>query len=97
MSLWNKFILTLFILVIASQHCFAITFSNEILFTAKKFIMAMIGVVISSILIFIGLSLYNKFFHNTKQNEKTTYDQNTLEPAENLDNAISNFLNRTKL
>lgn len=57
----------------------------------------MIGVLISSVLIYIGLSLYNKFFHNPKTNEKTTYDENSLEPAKNIDSAISNFLNRTKL
>ena len=91
----NKIFLSVITIVIAMQPCFAITISNEMLFAAKKFILAMIGVLISSILIYIGLSLYNKFFHNPKINEKTTYDENTLEPAKTLDNAISNFLNRT--
>lgn len=97
MQLKNKLLLTFMISVIAWQPCLAITLSNEVLFTAKKFILAMIGVVISSLLIYIGLTLYNKFFHNPNTNEVSTYDENTLAPAQNLDNAISNFLNRTKL
>ncbi len=96
-NLKNSLYLTLFIFVTAIQPCFAVTIPNEILVTGKKFILAMIGVVISSIVIFIGLSLYNKFFHNPKTNEKTTYDANNLEPAKNLDDAVSNFLNRTKM
>ena len=83
--------------VIAMQPCFAITFSNEFLFTAKKFIMAMLGVAISSLLIFIGLSLYNKFFHNPKTQENTTYNPNSLEKAKTMDEAVSNFLNKTTL
>lgn len=97
MKLKNKFILLIYTLVIAMQPCFAITLSNEFLFTAKKFIMAMLGVAISSLLIFIGLSLYNKFFHNPKSQENTTYDEKNLEAAKTLEDAISNFLNKTKL
>ena len=97
MKLQNKIILTILICVIAIQPCFAVTLSNEFLFTAKKFIMAMLGVAISSLLIFIGLSLYNKFFHNPKTQESTTFDEKSLEKATTLDVAISNFLNKTKL
>lgn len=97
MPLKNKIYLSILTFVIALQPCFAVTISNEMLFAAKKFILAMIGVLISSVLIYIGLSLYNKFFHNPKINEKTTYDENSLEPAKSIDGAISNFLNRTKL
>ncbi len=97
MKLQNKVILTIFGCVIAMQPCFAVTLSNEFLFAAKKFIMAMLGVAISSLLIFIGLSLYNKFFHNPKTQENSTYDTNSLESAKTLEAAISNFLNKTKL
>ena len=81
----------------AMQPCFAVTFSPEMRVVAKKFILAMIGVVISSVLIYLGLTLYNKLFHNPQKNEKTTFDEKSLEPAKNLDEAISNFLNRTGL
>ena len=77
------------------QPCFAL--SGETKLVAKKFILAMIGVAISSILIYIGLSLYNRFFHNPKNNDKTNFDKNSLESPKNLDTAISNFLNRTKM
>lgn len=97
MKLQNKIILIIFVCVIAMQPCFAVTLSNEFLFAAKKFIMAMLGVAISSLLIFIGLSLYNKFFHNPKSQENSTYDENSLESAKTLEGAISNFLNKTKL
>ena len=85
MQLRNKLILIFITSVIAWQPCLAVTLSNEILFTAKKFILAMIGVVISSLFIYVGLTLYNKFFHNQSVNENTTYDENTLEPAQNLE------------
>lgn len=81
--------------VLTLQPCFAAAVSSEFLFAAKKLIIAMFGVIISVVLIFILLSLYNKFFHNPKINEKTTYDENELAPAKDIDNAISNFLNRT--
>lgn len=92
---YNRILTVIITLFIAVDPCFAM--SKELLYTAKKFTLAMIGVLISSVLIFIGLTLYNRFFHNPKMNEKTTYDENTLEPAKNLDNAISNFLNRTNM
>ncbi len=97
MHLKNKIQTALLILVTAVQPCFAVTFSNEMLLVAKKFIMAMIGVVIASVLIYLGLTIYNKFFHNPKTQEASTYDEKTLEDAKTLDNAISNFLNRTNL
>ena len=81
----------------AIQPCFAVAFSPEMRVVAKKFILAMIGVFISSVLIYAGLALYNKFFHNPKTNEKTTFDDKSLEASKSLDNSISNFLNRTKL
>ncbi len=90
----NLFILTS-IFAITLQPCFAAEVSNEFLFATKKLILAMFGVIISVVLIFVLLSLYNKFFHNPKVNEKTTYDENELAPAKDIDNAISNFLNRT--
>ena len=97
MKLKNKLITSFCLLVTAIQPCFAVTLSNEFLFAAKKFIMAMLGVAISSLLIFIGLSLYNKFFHNPKNQDNSTYNENSLEKAKSLDGAISNFLNKTKL
>ena len=97
MKLKHKLVISFLVIVSAMQPCFALTLSNEFLFTAKKFIMAMLGVAISSLLIFIGLSLYNRFFHNPNSQENSTYNENSLEKAKSLDGAISNFLNKTKL
>lgn len=65
---------------------------------AKKFLLAMSGVVISSIILFVLLSLYNKL--------RTTFGCNTIHPPEegetpletpdNLTDAVKTFLDKTR-
>ena len=63
---------------------------------AKKFLMAMGGVAISSILLFILLSAYNKL-RESLQNSSSQNSVNdvSLETPENLEQAIKSFLNKT--
>ena len=96
-QLKNSVLLSVIIAGMTVLPCFATQTQSEIMFTAKKFLLAMLGVAISSILIFVGLTIYNKLFHNPKKNEKSNFDENSLEPAKDIDSAISNFLNRTKM
>jgi len=60
--------------------------STGISITASKFLVTMIGVVLSSIIIWAGLSIYNKFFvksnfQNGKLPEDTMYTPKTIEEA----------------
>ena len=62
---------------------------------AKKFLLAMGGVTVSSVIIFIMLSLYNRI---REKCAKTTYADNdaiSLEPSNTLSDAIKVFLKKT--
>ena len=62
---------------------------------AVKFLLAMGGVALSSIIIYAGLSIYNKFFvrHNN-----TTYDkEDSLSTPNSVDDAVNFFIRKNKL
>ena len=64
---------------------------------AKKFIIAMLSVGISSFIIFAVLSLYNKFrdsFSQTPMLDKKE-EPSSLETPDNLNDAVKSFLDRT--
>lgn len=86
--------LIVFLYATGWQPCFA---AAEAAFTAKKFGIAMIGVILSAVLIAVMLNIYKKLFHNSGANDKTTFDDKNLNKPETLDVAISNFLNKTKM
>ena len=63
---------------------------------AKKFLMAMGGVAISSILLFILLSAYNKLRESLQNSSsQNSVKDVSLETPENLEQAIKSFLNKT--
>jgi len=65
---------------------------------AMKFLLAMFGVGVSSVVIFVGLSIYNKLMYGTTQNRKnnaSTEDDNYKTPS-NMKEALDIFLNKTK-
>ena len=59
---------------------------------AFRFIMAMVGVATSSILIYVGLSVYNKLFRNSSE---TIIGLNSLRTPENFKEAINVFVEKT--
>lgn len=59
---------------------------------AFRFIMAMVGVATSSILIYVGLSVYNKLFKNSSE---TVVGLNSLRTPENFKEAINIFIRKT--
>ncbi len=65
---------------------------------AKKFLLAMSGVAISSIILFILLSLYNKLRANFSENtiQPASEGEAPLETPDNLTDAVKTFLNKTK-
>ena len=63
---------------------------------AKRFGFAMLGVIISSVLIFLMLTIYNKLREKLISKENQYIDGDSLETPNSLKNAINIFLNKTK-
>lgn len=65
---------------------------------AKKFLLAMAGVGISSILLFVVLTLYNKVreIMGISGGDVSSEDENSLETPDNLEDAVRTFLDKTK-
>lgn len=63
---------------------------------AYKFLLAMVGVVTSSVVIFVLLSLYNKFFYpKTLSGDSYNVDNDYKTPT-NMKDALTIFLKKTK-
>lgn len=63
--------------------------------TMSKFVVTMIGVIVSSIVIWGGLSVYNKFF--VKYNSGNPPLRKTFNTPKNLEDAVTFFIKRNKL
>ena len=61
--------------------------------TAMKFILAMGGVALSSLIIFTGLSVYNKFFADKKDKD----EDDSLTTPDSINDAIVFFIRKNKL
>ncbi len=63
--------------------------------TAIKFLLAMGGVALSSVIIYAGLSVYNKFFVQHKSINFNKED--SLSTPDNVDDAVDFFIRKNKL
>lgn len=59
---------------------------------AYKFLMAMLGVATSSVVLYVGLSAYNRFFSGQPS---AVVGLNSLRPPENFKDAVNVFLEKT--
>ncbi len=93
----NKFINTLFTLIFLTANAgLCEQTRNAVMHNAIiKFSLAMGGVVLSSLIIFIGLTIYNKFFF--KENTTHPYEQEILKTPKSTEDAIKFFINKNKL
>ena len=64
---------------------------------AVKFILAMAGVVISSVVIFLGLSIYNKIIVKGNTQSASSAEDEVLKTPKTVDDAIKFFINRNRL
>lgn len=62
---------------------------------AMKFLLAMLGVAASSVVIFVMLSIYNKFMYGSRNNTQNETDNDFKTPS-NIKDAINIFLKKTK-
>lgn len=63
---------------------------------AMKFILAMVGVATSSIVIYVLLSLYNKFIYGNGKSSVVNEVDNEFKTPTNLRDAVNIFLKKTK-
>ena len=62
---------------------------------AKKFLLAMSGVAISSLTIYFMLTIYNRIRDNYLNQVKTLDNETTLETPNNINSAVKIFLDKT--
>lgn len=65
-------------------------------FVITKFAIAMIGVAVFSLILYIGLSFYNKFFVDERVKD-FNLRQNSLRTPADKDEAIMGFITRNRL
>lgn len=63
--------------------------------TAIKFLLTMGGVALSSLIIFVGLSIYNKLF--VEKSEVKFSKEDSLSTPSNIDDAVTFFIKKNKL
>jgi len=62
----------------------------------KKFLLAMFAVVISSFVLYIGLTLYNRVRDGFEAPVKTPDGETTLQTPDDIEGAVRTFLEKTK-
>lgn len=63
---------------------------------AMKFLIAMLGVGLSSVIIFVLLSSYNKFVYGSYTRVEPSEEDNSYKTPTNMKDAINTFLKKTK-
>ncbi len=79
-----------------AQHIPETAQSSELHSTIFKFLKVMGGVALSSVIIFAGLWIYNRFIVKDVVVEKPE-ERNTLATPKNIDSAIAFFIKRNKM
>lgn len=63
---------------------------------AMKFLLAMLGVGASSVVIYVGLSVYNRFIYGTVKPKLPKGEDESYKTPNNMKDAIEIFLRKTK-
>ena len=93
----NKIILSAMAVYITAMPVFAKTFSHpELKFVIKKFGIAMIGVMLFSFVLYLGLAFYNKFFVS-EQIKDFKLRKDSLRTPSDKDEAVMMFIAKNKL
>lgn len=89
-----KFLLITLFLTTNAGFC-ETTARNAVIHSAMiKFALAMAGVIISSIVIFAGLSIYNKFF---VKSSNLSPEEEIVKTPKTVEEAIKFFINKNRL
>lgn len=93
----NKLYVLLGVLFITPNFAFAKSAIHpELKIIAAKFSIAMIGVVLFSLLLYIGLSLYNRFFVSDNIKNESVRNNSLASPRDKQE-AIMSFIYRNRL
>ncbi len=91
----NKIISTIFTLILtANVGLCEQTHTSAMHTAAVKFGLAMGGVVLSSLIIYFGLTIYNKFFAKMVN---LKYEEDALKTPQTTDEAVRFFIHKNKL
>ena len=90
-----RYIITLLAVIIFTANPGLCAQAAPIKQTVVKFLIAMGGVALSSIIIFAGLTIYNKFFSNRKSRKFSKED--TLATPNTIEDAVTFFIKKNKL
>lgn len=63
---------------------------------AMKFVLAMLGVGASSVIIYVGLSIYNRFIYGTPAVKQQKTEDESFKTPNNMKDALDIFLKKTK-
>ena len=92
----NRIIAILAVFLCTANFAYAVSIPPEVKTIAVKFSLAMFGVVLFSILISIGLSLYNRFFVSA-QIKDYKLNKDSLRTPKDKDEAIMMFITKNRL
>jgi len=97
----NKFLnrsitATLAVFLCTANFAYAISIPAGIKQSASKILLAMLGIVLCSILLYVGLSLYNRFFV-AEQIKNYKLNRDSLRTPKDKDEAILTFITKNRL
>ena len=96
-KIFNKIILPVLAVYMTAMPVFAKTLSHpELKFVIKKFGIAMLGVMLFSFILYLGLTIYNKFFVS-EQIKDFKLRKDSLRTPSDKDEAIMMFVAKNKL
>lgn len=96
-NLLNKmFIVLLAVFLTTANSVYALSLPAEVKTIAVKFTLAMLGVVVFSIVISVGLSLYNRFFVSS-QIKDFKLSRDSLRTPTDKDEAFIMFITKNRL
>ena len=88
----NKLIITIITILCTAQAGFCVPHAMRDVIT--KFSLAMGGVLLSSLLIFLGLSIYNRFRSNDVE---LTPEEEVLRTPKTIDQAVKFYIRKNRL
>ena len=91
-----KFCMAVFAVLFTATPSFASKITPEIRIIITKFGLAMVGVVVFSLILFIGLSLYNKFFVDERIKDFRLRKDSLRTPSDK-DEAVMMFIAKNRL
>lgn len=95
-SIFKVFIMVMAVLSTALPSFATMTNTHSIKFLATKFAIAMLGVFLFSFLLYVGLTIYNKYFVD-EQIKNFNMKKDSLRTPRDIDEAIMMFISKNRM